>query len=83
MFSKDELYKFYNLTKGSITNIFKYKFQNSKIYYLIRTKALRDIIDIKNEFNNYNELINYLYNQDIPQVNYISIALSQIIFIHL
>ena len=41
---------------------------------MIRTKILRDIIDSKIEFKNFQEIIYYLYSFEIPKLNYIPIA---------
>ena len=56
-FEKDELYYFFNFTKGKIDNIFKLKTKNNFVINLIRTKAMRDIVDNDMNFNNYKELI--------------------------
>ncbi len=64
----------YNLTKGKIDNIFKFKANDGKLFYLIKAKILKDIIDSDINFQNFNDLINYIINRPIPNLNYISVA---------
>ena len=73
---KDELNKIYTLTKGSINNIFKYPINNKSFFYLIRTKILRDISDLKIKFKNFQEIINFVTSYPLPKVNYIPISYS-------
>ena len=73
-FQKDELYGFYNITKGSIKNAFELKNQYYKNLYLIRMKTLRDIVDKNKKFKDFDELINYIYQYNNPILNYIPIA---------
>ena len=70
---KDQLQKIYNITKGNINNIFKFYFSKNSSIYLIRTKILKDIIDTEIEFKNFNEIINYIYEEPI-HINYIPVA---------
>jgi lipopolysaccharide biosynthesis glycosyltransferase len=74
-FDKNELEKFYNLTKGKIDNIFKFKTKSGRLIFLIKTKILRDIIDNGLQFKNYINLINYIFSIPKPQLNFIYIAL--------
>ena len=60
------------MTKGNTNNIFKY----NNCLYIIRTKILRNIFDSDIEFENIKELINYLYNYPLPNLNYIPISYS-------
>ena len=69
-----EFYKIYNITKGSTENIFKLKYQDKHIIHLIRTKILRNILDSENKFQNFRDVINFINNHSIPNVNYIPIA---------
>ena len=55
-FNNDDLYYFFNFTKGKIGNIFKFKKRNNFVINLIRTKVLNNIEDIDKNFNNFNEL---------------------------
>lgn len=73
---KDDLYKIYILTKGSINNIFKYQINKENFLYLIRTKILRDISDLKIKFENFQEIINFVSSYPLPKINYIPIAYS-------
>ena len=75
-FHNDELYYFFNFTKGKIDNIFKFKTRYNFIINLIRTKVLHDIEDIDKNFYNYNGLINYLESFPNPIIKYIPISLS-------
>ena len=54
----------------------KYQVDNNNYLYLIRTKILSDIIDSKNDFSNFQEIINYIYSYSLPKINYIPIAYS-------
>ena len=54
-FEKDELYKIYNITKGSIQYIFEYNYGKNKTFYLLRTKIIKDIIDSDKIFEDYNQ----------------------------
>ena len=54
----------------------KYQVDNNNYLYLIRTKILSDIIDSKNDFSNFQEIINYIYSYPLPKINYIPIAYS-------
>ena len=71
----EDIYKIYNILKGTIKNIFKYYNNNKNFIYIIRTKILRNIIDSKSLFQNYEDLINYIYSYESPKLNYIPIAL--------
>ena len=72
---KNELDRIYNITKGSIQNIFKLEYKNNNcFYYLIRTKIIKDIIDSEISFNNYNDIINLIYEQTELKFNYIHIV---------
>ena len=71
---KDTFQRIYNNIKGSNKNIFKINFQNITNHYLIRTKILRDILDYEYEFENYTQLINFIYSYPIPNLNYIPVA---------
>ena len=72
---KDLLELFYNNTFGKIDNIFESNIKNiDKKYYLIKTKILRDIIDNGIKFKKINDLIIYVLNLHIPNINYISIS---------
>lgn len=71
---KDELFKIYNLTKGKINNIYKYFTNNNHSLYLIRSKVLKDIYDIKINFNNFQEIINYVYALPPLNFNYLPIC---------
>jgi len=66
--------RIYHLTKGNISNIFKLYNQNNEILYVLRTKILRDIMDLETQFPNYNDLINYINALPTPKLNYIPIA---------
>jgi lipopolysaccharide biosynthesis glycosyltransferase len=69
-----EFYKIYNLTKGSIKNIFKLKFHQNQTLYLIRTKILRNFLDVEKDFQNFNDIINSIKNKTLPKLNYIPVA---------
>ena len=69
----DDLFKIYNMIKGNINNILKYQIKNGYLY-LIRSKILRDIIDSDIQFNNYQELINFIFSHPLPKLNYIPIS---------
>ena len=72
---KDILELFYNNTFGKINNIYECNIKEyNKKYYLIKTKILRDIIDDGINFNKINDLIAYVLNLPIPNINYISIS---------
>ena len=71
---KGEFHKIYNITKGSIKNVFKLKFKNNQCFYLIRSKALKDIFDSGKKFNDFKDIINYINASSIPNYNYIQIA---------
>ena len=71
--NKDNLHKIYNSTKGTISNIIKLELKNDFLY-LIRTKAMMNIIDKQTKFKNYTDIINYMYEQSIKNLNYIPIA---------
>ena len=73
-FEKEELEEFYESTKGRINNIFNFTNKNNNSIYFIKTKILKDICDDNYSFNNFNELINYIFLKPISQVNYIPIA---------
>ena len=75
LLEKDLLELFYNNTFGKINNIFECNIKNNdKKHYLIRTKILRDIMDNGINFNIINDLIIYVLNVSIPNINYISIS---------
>ena len=71
----NEIEKFYNITKGKVNSIFSFLTKNGNNIYLIKSKILKNIIDKGINFNNYNDIINYLFNLSIYNINYISIAL--------
>jgi len=75
-FTKGNVLRMYNMTKGNKDNIFKCYINDNYHVYLIRSKILRDILDYNNEFKNINELINYLYYYPLPKFNYIPISFS-------
>lgn len=64
----------YNLTKGKINNIFKFKTNDKQLFYLKKTKFLKDIIDSDINFQNFNDLINYIINRPIQNLNYNLVA---------
>ena len=64
----------YNLTKSKINNIFKFKTNDGQLFYLIKAKFLKDIIDSDINFQNFNDLINYIINRPIQNLNYILVA---------
>ena len=67
-----------NLTKGSIKNIFEIKNDNNNdnniTQYLIRTKAIKDIMDLEIEFHDFKDIINYINLWPIKKMNFINIA---------
>jgi len=71
-----KLHDIYNSIKGSINNIFKYKYQKNNYIYIIRTKIIKDMVDTEKEFNNFNDIINYIYidKYSNPKINYIPIS---------
>ena len=74
LFAKDELDNIFSLTKGKIDNIFKTQIQNNS-FYLIKTKALKKLIDNGQILENYSNLIKNTTIFPKPQLNYISIAM--------
>ena len=74
-FESKDLEIFYNLTKGKINNIFKLKKNNGQLYYLIKAKILKDIIDKDINFKHFNDLIDYIINMPMPNLNYVSVAI--------
>lgn len=70
----DDFLKIYYMTKGNINNIFRYSIKKNIYLYIIRTKTLRDIFDIKNKFYNINDIIIFLYSYPLPKLNYIPVA---------
>ena len=74
LFDLKELEICYNLTKGKINNIFKFKTNNGNLFYIIKSKILKDIIDFDINFINFNNLINYIINMPMPNLNYVSVA---------
>ncbi len=74
--NNEELYYFFNYTKGKIDNIFKLKTKNNDVINIIRTKILKDIEDDGEHFTDFNELINYIELFPKPNIKYIPIALS-------
>ena len=75
-FTKDNVLRMYNMTKGNKDNIFKCNISDNYYVYLIRSKILRDILDYNNKFKNSKQLINYLYYYPLPKFNYIPISFS-------
>lgn len=73
-FGQDDLFNLYRNAKGSITNIFKYNANNNKTYYLIRTKKFKNFIDSENDYENYQDIVNFIINQANSNINYIPIA---------
>lgn len=71
----EELYDFYNFTKGKINNIFELKTKSNYKLELIRVKTLQDIIDKEKKFFNLNDLLNYIKSLPKPNINYIPVAL--------
>ena len=59
IFKKEHFQKIFNTTKGSSENIFKLELFQNNSTYLIRTKALKNIIDEEIYFKNFKEIINY------------------------
>ena len=59
-YEMNELEEFYNFTRGKINNIFKFKTKNEIIFYLIKTKILRDIIDDDISFQNLDNLFKFI-----------------------
>ena len=74
LFDNDELNKFILFTRGKINNIFNFTTKNDNSLYLIKSKLLNDICDNNFYYQNFNELIDYIFLIPEPQVNYISIA---------
>ena len=74
-FKRNDLVKFYELTKGKIKNIFEFKI-NRESLFLIKSKILRDINDNSIYFKNFSSLIKYITSLPEPQLNYISVSLS-------
>ena len=72
----NELSTIFNLTKGNINHILKYILNDKSYLYIIRTKTLRDIFDFVDEFNNIQEIIDYLLSYPPPKLNYIPISYS-------
>ena len=70
----NEIEKFYNMTKGKVNSIFSFLTKNGSNIYLIKSKILKNLIDKDINFNNYTDIINYLFNLT-NNINYISIAL--------
>lgn len=75
-FKNNELFYYFNYTKGKIDNIFDISFKDRKELYLIRTKILRDIIDDGKSFMDYDELFYYIKSIPKPKLSYIPISLS-------
>ena len=73
-FKPNDLEICYNLTKGKIDNIFKFKTNDGQLFYLIKANFLKDIIDSDINFQNFNDLINYIINRPIQNLNYILVA---------
>ena len=74
-FKYNDFEKFYNITKGKINNIFKFKIKKESIF-LIKSKILRDINDNNINFKSFSNLIEYIISLPKPHLNYIPIALS-------
>ena len=73
-FGNDDLLNLYCKVKGSISNIFNFSFHNNMTYHLIRTKICRNFIDSEYDFDNYQDIINFLIQQPNPYIKYIPIA---------
>ena len=71
---KDDIFNLYNNIKGSIYNIFDFNFHNNLTYYLIRTKTVKNFLDAEIDFENYQDIINFLIKTSIHDINYIPIA---------
>lgn len=75
-FEEDELFQYYNYTKGKIKNIFSFKTKNGNFVYLIKTKKIKDILESSLNFKNFQEIINYIIPLSEPKLNYISLAFT-------
>ena len=73
-FKNKDFFNIYNKTKGSRNNIFEYLTLNNNTINIIRTKILKDIIDSEIKLNNFQELINYIYDYPLPDFNYIPVS---------
>jgi lipopolysaccharide biosynthesis glycosyltransferase len=73
-FEKNDLERLFSFTKGKIDNIFESQIQNNS-FYLIKTKALKNLVDNGQFFNNFSNLITNIIPLPKPQLNYISIAI--------
>ena len=71
---KDDIFNLYNKIKGSIYNIFDFNFHTNLTYYLIRTKTVKNFIDSEGDFENYQDIINFLIKTSNHHINYIPIA---------
>jgi lipopolysaccharide biosynthesis glycosyltransferase len=75
-FEKNELFQYYNYTKGKIKNIFSFKTKHGNNVYLIKTKKIKDILESNLYFKNVQEIINYIISLNEPKLNYISLAFA-------
>lgn len=69
-----DFYNIYKMTKGDENSIFKYSLENNKSLYLIRYKILLDILDQNDRFDNFREIINYVYSYPKPKLNYVPVS---------
>ena len=72
---EDQFKKIFEMAKGSIQDIINIYISPKDYIDLIRTKALKDIIDKENKFCNFKDIINYIYQKPINNFNFINIAL--------
>ena len=70
-----QMEKIIELTKGKIDIYYNFNISNETHIYLIKTKALKDIIDNGIKINSLHMIINHIISIDIPQPNYIHISL--------
>ena len=75
-FQEDELSSFYNFTKGKINNIFNLTSASNYELNLIRVKILRELVDNKENFKNFQELIYYIKSIPEPKMTYIPISFA-------
>ena len=75
-FQKDELSSFFNFTKGKINNIFNFTSKSNYELNLIRIKTLRELIDNKENFKNFQELLYYIESMPEPKITYIPISFT-------
>ena len=69
-----DFYNIYKMTRGEESSIFKYSLDNNKSLYLIRYKILLDIFDHNDKFDNFGEIINYVYSYPKPKLTYVPVS---------